>query len=169
MSICVNLIPDSHKQEKGEAKVSHCGRMDLLGWKVSGKVVRPGLGSGEALGPTETTRLLVPDAPTTGTTTTTVLQHTPLIAQRRVLPAGSAQKDALSHWLHLFDFSPLCVFKCAAQTLPPPPLLWSSTRAECCCHHPGKRYAAPIVQCWDPTSRRETGGKFKPNSCLTLG
>ena len=85
MSICVNLIPDSHKQDKGEAKVSHCGRMDLLGWKVSGKVVRPGLGSGEALGPTETTRLLVPDAPTTtGTTTTTVLQHTPLVAQRSV-------------------------------------------------------------------------------------
>ena len=85
MSICVNLIPDSYKQEKGEAKVSHCGRMDLLGWKVSGKVVRPGLGSGEALGPTETTRLLVPDAPTTtGTTTTTVLQHTPLVAQRSV-------------------------------------------------------------------------------------
>ena len=23
-----------------------------------------------------------------------------------------AREDALSHWLHLFDLSPLCVFKC---------------------------------------------------------
>ena len=118
MSICVNLIPDSYKQDKGEAKVSHCGKMDLLGWKVPGKVVRPGLGSGEALGPTETTRLLVPDAPTTTGTDTTVLQHTPLIAQRRVLPAGSAQKDASSHWLYLFDFSPLCVFQMCCPDTP---------------------------------------------------
>ena len=29
----------------------------------------------------------------------------------------SAREDAMSHWLHLFDFSPLCVFKCVLKWL----------------------------------------------------
>ena len=28
----------------------------------------------------------------------------------------SARVDAKSHWLHLFDFSPLCIFKCLLKT-----------------------------------------------------
>ena len=28
-----------------------------------------------------------------------------------------ARKDAKSHWLHFFDFSPLCVFKCVLKAL----------------------------------------------------
>ena len=28
-----------------------------------------------------------------------------------------ASADAKSHWLHLFDFSPLCVFKCVLKLL----------------------------------------------------
>ena len=68
--------------------------LDLLAWKVWGKVVMPGLGSWQPLGPTETTRLLLPrrshhhfhSAPA----------HS-IIAQRRVLPVGSAPEDALSH------------------------------------------------------------------------
>ena len=44
-------------------------------------------------------------------TLVTIVWFSPLCFFKRVLK-WPAQEDVLSHWLHLFDFSPLCIFIC---------------------------------------------------------